>query len=365
MAQINPDNGRIYLDNTILMAVAECDTKALMRHGFDFTSEESTAPLLAGQAAHEALAHFFKRYGRRYAKGKRFGPEGGAKLIEECLAVHEAHYGEWAREKVAEGDRLSLGNTMDVLRGWLVKHVNNDFPFTIHPELVEIGFAIPLDTEGRFVFCGRLDALVETADGWYVLDHKTTGRMDSLFFRKFRLGSQFSGYQWAATMHLHKPVIGSYVNAIEFAKLPGPGEYVAPRLKKDGMPYKTRECATHSTNYSECRLQHVNHDLRVTTRTPEALETWRQTAIALAKRFARLMEQYPTLTKLSQGAKQQGMFNNGCQWCDFQDFCGTGRPAKYVRGMFKHEPWKPFDYAFPAEGETMVAAFNAGRGEKT
>lgn len=351
--QSDPTTGRLYLDNTILSSVAECDTRFLMRHGLNWASEAESAPLLSGQAAHETLAHFMRAYGHMQQRGRPFSAKAGQRLIGDCLDIFEGHYGAFAREKVPDGDRLSLQNTSDVLKGWLEKHVHHRFPFKVYPDLVEIGFAVPLDSEGHFVFCGRLDALVQAPDGqWYVLDHKTTGRMDGVWTAAWRMGSQFSGYHWAAQLHTKMPVAGTYINAIEFSKLPGgQGQAAAPRLKKDGTPYKTKECAEHATSYAECRLQHVKHQLTVTTRTPQALEAWRRSAIQLAYKAERLMSDFDTVTKVAQAGMQQGMFTKACVWCDFKDWCGSDRPVQYVRGMFAQREWKPFELV-KQQGET-------------
>lgn len=340
------DDGKIFIDNTILRAVAECDTRSLMRHIFDFADPNTSAPLVSGQAAHEAFAVFFRAMGReqqRVIDGKGpFSDTRRERLIEECLDTFTTLYSEVGSQQ-PDNDRLSLGNCQNVMRAWFQKHITFRFPFRIFPDLIEIPFALPLDPEERFMFCGRLDALVQAPDGlFYVLDHKTTGRMDSIWKRSFQMDSQFGGYVWAAQLHTKHPIAGTYVNGLEFSKLPGPSG--AQRLKKDGTPYKIRECNLHSTTYDECRLEHVSHDLFVTIRTQQQLADWQRTAITLAKKFARLYERFPTLIDVQQRALQQGLFNHGCKWCEFKDWCGTGRPTQHVRSMFVHQPWRPFDF---------------------
>lgn len=327
----NP-SGRLYVDNTILTSTAKCDTQVLLRHGYGLTSMEEFATLRSGTAAHEALAHFF----RHVSKGKR--PLNNViDVIKDALTVLHQSYFDFAAEHVADDDRLAYRNVATILATYMQRTATNyqTLPYKVIPELIEIGFAFPLDDEKQLVLCGRLDALVESPQGdFYVLDHKTTGQLNQRWKQDFRLGSQFSGYQWAAQLHTKIPVVGTYINGIEFSQLPSD---------------PVRKCKVHGLKYQECGPQHAKFDLSITTRSPAQIAGWQHTATRLGRKFKRLLERYPEPADV-RGAQQQGQFIKECGWCEFREFCAGGRNVKELRALYRYEPWRPFEYAMEKVG---------------
>jgi hypothetical protein len=175
-----------------------------------------------------------------------------------------------------------------------------------------------------------LDAVVQGRhDGaLYVLDHKTTGRLTPTWSEKFRNDSQMSGYVWAAQQTLGMPVVGVYINAIEYSQLPS-----APR-----------KCRTHGVEYAECGPLHARSELLIYTRSPEQLETWRQNAVALARTYRTLLYRFgdAPLAEALTKPLMTGTFTNACSWCDFAKFCSAGRPQHYVDSMLIRSPWQPY-----------------------
>lgn len=294
-----------YVDNSTLAAFARCSSEAALRYGYGYTTVEERAPLKAGTAGHAAMAVWLT---------------GGSK--DDAMAAFAASYQAWAGENVAPGDRLGYENTSAILSAWFESHPLHAFPF--RTQYAEIGFTLPLDDAGEIVFCGRMDGLVKTLDrtGLYVLENKFPGRINEQFLKQFRMGSQVSGYVWGAQQHFRQPVLGAYVNAVEFSKLPND---------------PVRKCAKHGVVYAECSALHVNSDLRIVERTPEQLESWRVWALTLARRYRRMLQRYPTLEHI-EFVPQEGQFTLTCTWCGFHDFCRTGRQQ---HGMIQYEPWEP------------------------
>jgi hypothetical protein len=319
----------LYVDNSMLRAAARCDTELMLRYLLGYTTPDEGPPLRAGIAAHEALAAHLRGASRN-----------------EALAVFRGHYAAWAEAHVdPEGplQRLTYENTATILAQWLRTRPLTSLPFEVHPDLVEVGFAVPL-LDG-VIFCGRLDALVIDRERreFYVLDHKTTGRLDATWARQFRNDSQLSGYVWAAQQHTGNRVVGAFINGIEFARLPSD---------------PTRKCRDHGVAYAECRALHAKHELLIVQRTAEQLDQWTRSASELARRVQRLAASARVVRDISatmSHAAQQGMFHGACAWCQFQDFCAAGRPATMLPA-FLHEPWQPYERAMtPA----VVAAAEA------
>ena len=332
----------LYVDNSTLSATS-CSTEALMRYGHGYTSADERAYLKAGTSGHAAVACWF-RGGTKdealdvFANGswcncsddgvtpEHFNPE-----CPKCAGTgrHNDGYQAWADDNVLPDNRLSFLNTSRIVDYWLDKHPLAVFPFKIDPSLVEIGFAFPLTDEGDIVFCGRIDGLVTMNGVYYVLENKFPGAIKPDYVRQFQVGSQLSGYQWAAAQHTNLPVVGSLINAVEFSKLPS----------------SDRNCKMHAVPYIECGHLHAKWELLgPVDRTPEALVEWRKTAINLARRYQDLLRRFPHVEQIHK-ARMQGMFFNRCQFCAFFDWCKTGRRQDLIPSLLVHQPWFPFNYS--------------------
>jgi len=313
MAQIDRDEPT-YIDNTILSAVSSCSTEAVLAYVVDYVSREEGAQLLAGQAAHEALAVWFQ-----------------GRTKQEALDAFNTTYLEWSRTNVDPNDRLSYANTFTILSYWLDTHAPSSFPFRVMPEHTEIGFSSQLDDAGEFMFFGKLDLFAYDLhdDFCYVIDHKTTGSVNRYWARQFRLASQLSGYQWLGQRYLGDQgnVVGTFINAIEFSKLPSdPG----------------RRCQKHAVPYIECGPLHTKSDLMGPfMRTPGQLEVWRKNAIELAKRYRSLLMTYPDVRRL-HSVQMEGTFNGSCRFCQFYEFCNVARPIEFIDSHLVQRRWEPW-----------------------
>lgn len=342
-------HGTVYVDNTTLSAVASCDSKATLRHVLGYTIAGEEAHVLeSGTIAHEVLAMHLQ-----------------GKSADECLLHYQARYQPYSHEhRLDDYDdnphyRLSYTNTNKILTEYLETHPLPSYSFSVNPKLVEVGFALPLSDEcvcehlesahksgygctydrwdygcscaefkPAFVFWGRLDAIVQGKhdSSLYVLDHKTTGRLTPYWTEKFRNDSQMTGYVWAAQQTLGQPVVGVFINAIEFSKLPD---------------HPTRKCTKHGVVYAECGIHHTNAQMLIYTRSPDQLVEWQATALELAERYRALHHAAPNIESLHK-IRTQGTFTGACGFCPFQTFCAAGRPLHYVPTMLVQRPWRPF-----------------------
>lgn len=349
-------DGVLYIDNSTLGTVA-CSTLALVQYGLGYRSREEAAYLQAGTAGHAAMEAFFTGQG-----------------VDAAMDAFRAEYEEYAAANVINPeDRLTFENTSTILQRWLDTHrlddngwlslLNADGVWVatgirFRPELVEIGFAYVLSDEGDIVFTGRMDAIVENAQGeWYTWENKFPGRIDAQWLREFQFGSQLSGYEWAAQQHTARRVVGGYLNAVEFSKLPG----------------STRRCQAHGTQYAECGPLHAKYELATTQRTPAQLTEWKKTALHLARRYRDLLLKYgvwrdgvllaePAEDALAQIAKvrTQGTFlYRMCGNCGLRDWCHAGRDPKRAASELQLKPWAPFDYAAQAAVTSGLVAATA------
>lgn len=301
----------ISMDNSTGRAVARCSTEALIRYVHGYTSKEDSYALSAGSAAHTALDTY----------GKSGGDSGKA------MQAFTAEYAPKATE-VDSADRLSLANTSAVLREWFARHPFDRLPWGFADGHFEEGFSLPLTESVEFI--GRLDGIVrnKTDGNWYVLEHKTTGQISSTWKRQFLTSSQITGYIYAARQLTGKNIVGAFINAIEFSKLPGD---------------PSRRCAKHNTKYAECGHEHAKHEIIITQRTAKDVEDWKLDFLALAKRYAYLAKWFPK--DAVDIAPQEGKFHGACSWCAFNTFCAMGRPVHAMDSLLKYERWSPLDSA--------------------
>jgi hypothetical protein len=261
---------------------------------------------------------------------------------------------------------VAWSNASTIMREYFETHPLHGFPFKIDPELVEVGFSYPLTAPdfcacehhlsahvgggGRcehtgcrcpraliIIHCGRLDAITEDRQSGhlYVFETKTTGQISSTWLRNYTMDSQLSSYVWAAQQHVGvENVVGAYLNAIEFSRLPSD---------------ERKTCKMHGVKYAECSPHHAKFLCPIETRSPEMIERWRRGAIALARKHWQLMRAYPTVDFIDL-PRQQGQWHRGCAFCEFYDFCRVGRPRNMVTSMLVESKWEPYARSQAAGG---------------
>ena len=310
----------IAVDNSTLASTQTCETQAALRYVLGYDSAEDRAPLVAGTAVHAALAAWLK--------------SGGNAL--EAMRVLEVEYMPWALEHViVTDDRLSYANVHRVMEYWFDTHPLSSWTVTVRPEMVEVGFAVPIADD--VVFVGRADAVGQDARGaWVVVEHKSSARLDERWRRTHRLAAQLTGYTYAMQQHVNAPVVGALVNGIELSRLPN----------------STTKCRKHGVAYNECGALHARFEAFITQRTPAQQEEWKRTALVLAREFLALKERVKTIDDVLN-VRTNGQFTGACASCPFINWCSLGRPtdARTVDAMFTYAPWSPYLHAF-GNGDT-------------
>lgn len=291
--------------------MSRCSQEAWLRYAMGQTSIEEQAPLLAGSAAHSAVALHWK-----------------GRSLPVALAAFDSQYREWAEENVGSEDKLSYANTRRILRRYLKKNPVSKLPFRILPETIETRFRVPLDDAGEFLFAGQIDVGAcewEDAEDVFPVDTKTTGSISEFFKERWWMDSQLTGYMWAFSVLHGRKVRHAYINAIQFSRLPSADN---------------RRCREHGCLYSECGVLHARFEvLGPYSRSERQLEDWRRTAIELAKRYRALVERYPEIAYARQ-LKQEGLFHGHCAYCFAKQFCRADRKLGNVKVMLREEPWE-------------------------
>jgi hypothetical protein len=327
-----PDSAKeLYVDNTILSAVAECDTKTVVRYVWDLDRADRldiSPPLYAGQCAHEALAVWFQT----------------DQNTDAALRAFQILYEGWPEEHGVEpGDRFSYANLYGILEHWFRTRAQDGLPFVpLTGEdgqvLAELSLQAPLyeDSVGRVIFTGLLDLPVQEArTGRYcIVDHKTTGNMWDIG-QKYRMDAQLSGYQWLGNETLGKEYgiefDGVGVNAVDFSKMPASGS----------------KCREHGVQYAECGPAHQKSQILFPImRPPAEIAEWKATAIELALRYRELLISYGGEVGKDLGwLRTQGKFSRACPWCPFMEWCGLQRPKRALTSArsFTEQEWRPQD----------------------
>lgn len=296
------------VDNTILTAVAECSTKAAVRYVLHLTKPGGSLPARAGSAGHVAMEKHFL----------------GLDIGSVTAAFSEA-YRNTIRPEEVDDERWSRENLVDILDGWAKEHPLDAFPFTV--ETVEQG--VRAEIADGVEFFGKIDMQVRDAVSMALgpCDHKFTGQnLTSWWGRKWRYGSQLTGYIWLVERNTGVEVSQAYVNAVKVKEL----------------PKSSTKCKVHKVPYFECRHQHIENALLVTTRTREALAEWQRTAVSLVGKFKELQNMVGHVAHAVL-LRQQGSFNGACVFCEFADWCAAGRPVEMAEAGFVVEPWAPWE----------------------
>ncbi len=317
-------DGKFRVDSSALKSGYKCTTAATLRYIWGLVSKSERANLLAGTALHKALEVHLG---------------GGAGALEAFDEVYKT----WASQNVAADDKLSWQNTRLITQKWIEAHhityetgVVQGWPFTIRgPEHIEIGFELPLTTaeDGtEILLLGRLDVLGDYQGGYVVVDHKSTGFINQQWFDQWPMDCSIDAYVWAARQLLDKPVLGAFINGVQFSKLPSDG---------------TRKCKDHGTKYSECGPMHAKWELvGLYERNEAMLAGWKADADQMAQGLYKIYSLVGNdIDSYLDQLQQEGKFTGECRWCEYKKaVCEIGRRAGVARAQLEFAPWNPLEH---------------------
>ena len=176
------EDGKFRIDGSALKAGYKCSTQATLRYGWGLTAKAEKAALLAGTAFHKAADSHLTGSG-----------------IDVSLRDFDEVYKDWAQVNVAADDKLAWQNTRLITQKRIEAHpiegqAVQGWPFTV--TYVEVPFEVPLTTvDGvEVLFVGRMDVVGEYLGGYVVVDHKTTGFINSMWTDQWAMDGQVTGY---------------------------------------------------------------------------------------------------------------------------------------------------------------------------
>lgn len=304
---------RPHISNSELSAWT-CTTRGLLLYAAQKDSEQQGSAPSAGAALHLALQSHFLGHS-----------------IDNSMAAFEGAYKQHALERFDDSHRLSWSNTSAIVLHYLRHNPPSRFPFTVLPQFVEEPIRVPLpwNEEEDLVAVVDLVGVMRDTEDFCIVDHKSTFRITDDWRLKWNYDPQLSLYLFATALALRQPVARgmAFINAIEFSKL----------------PTSNRKCATHNVPFVECRMAHVNTTLLGPfLRPPEVISNWRTTAYSLwltrkinKSSFRKVLEDTTGFASwvVVKNAPQEGLYNDGCKWCQFREFCQGGKSRDYYQNV--------------------------------
>lgn len=303
-------NSKLYVSDSLLKSLATCSTLVAVKYALNLIAQEEIPVLKSGVVGHEALADYFI---------------SGSKA--SAMHVFREGYEMWAAVYVEDpASRLAYPQVKRVLSRWFDEHPINKLPFNVNPNLVEKGFNVPITDD--IVLIGRMDLIPtdEHTGGFLVVDNKFTKNAAYYWQKQFRSASQLSAYWYAAEKLLDETIVGAAINVIEL-----------PEVAKD----PDARCRDHKVPRGQCYPFHSNFRIISYDRPRYQIESWRKTAIILARKFHNILKIVDTADDLEM-VPMEGSFTGHCRYCPLEEFCLKGRnPDTADSYLASAEEWTP------------------------
>ena len=241
-------------------------------------TKKDPVPLIVGRAVHSGLAaHYDNKSPEQYIEASFKEVREQAPWLEEEL------------EDLARQERYCKFILSEYKKRW------GKEPFSILAPEVE--GSIPL---GDHQFYFRADGVISWKAKPWLLEHKTTGQMGAMFFKKFRMDGQITAYCHCVWKALGDQPVGALINAIWKSK----------------------------------KLDRTDFARDVVMRSPEQLEEYMAQALIQLNQIASLQEGCPN-------EKGAWLMNTAqcIAWnreCDFLELCYKETPG--LRELFVPRP---------------------------
>ena len=185
-----------------------------------------------------------------------------------------------------------------------------DFESAGEKNALTLGVVQSPDGPVRIVLTGRWDGADKRMG---VVEHKTAGRSDAVTIEDLAVDEQVSGMCWAATQLYGRSCLSAVYNVV-----------VKPEIK-----YKPRGIEETPADFEARITKHMldspgRHFVRMlATRTPAALEQWRQDAVEAATQMVN-GPWWPAL---------RGSWDGPCRHCEFRPLCESWHDKERVRAL--------------------------------
>ncbi len=324
----------LFLDNSRISAYKSCPMQYKIRHKMGLTIDKLKPPLSFGGAWHEALAEMFNCFKALNNSGGKPGPDFKAAVLKSS---QDAFMKEWFVRGMPDTSDMAVmdqlyprvpGIAFELLNYYL--EVKYDWLLSVKVLEVERPFVVPLfETNTHRIFLiGRKDAVIETSDGIWALEHKTS----SLKAAKDKcMNGQF--FQWKfLNMWGMSPQVNGYTYSLKL-------EYGSRAMGVYILGYLVhKDIATTLPSYG---VENMFKTIPV-YKSDDVLESWH-------------LDTQHWVRQMIESEKQDYYPHNesGCSHqygdCEFKgDLCElTADPTKLaiIPPAFKEEFWEPFDVA--------------------
>lgn len=183
-----------YYDNTKMSDFQECPRKFAIRHIWDLVPNNKSMPLYFGEFMHDCLSKWYET-----------GDE------EQALAIWEEY------EDNQWDEKRTKSKGIDIFKEYVKTYPTE--PFKILANELPFEVLIKREYGHEFYLTGKIDLVVEWHGGnKYILDHKTSSRLGSTYFKQFKPGRQMLGYCFATQELLDIDITGAFINALAVYK---------------------------------------------------------------------------------------------------------------------------------------------------
>lgn len=319
----NERPGHVF-DFSILNTFLGCHRAYFYRHESNLSVLGSTAtPLVMGGGMHQALEAHHKIL---QANGTgEFDYEVNVRAAKlayiDKIKPHIVSGAFPLTMEHSDGKRYATRG-LAIIEEYLKYYPREDF--TVEGTELPVAIIIPykyLHEEGEIVYIGMVDALVLWRGQYYILETKTTSRIDRFYFPSFKLSYQVTGYIYIMREIKGLPISRAIINAV--------GIY------KD--QYKFERDRTHRTN--------------------EELDSFREQILSITR------EIFWYRQRIEQGEDPENVFYqnpaNCFKWnraCQFHPLCTkpTSAGRQQIKDvMYMKDVWSPFEI-YGAELEPPV-----------
>lgn len=237
-------------------------------------------------------------------------PKELEKTLETGSAVHigleeweKSHLSELALDKAkAYLESSNMIQEWDIteacLKAYFLKFQNSPFQMVI-PEF-ETSIKI-----GPWSYTMKIDGIGILDKHFYILEHKTSGMSPSIFFRKFQVDRQVSGYILGAQEHCpDKEIIGVFINGI-----------FKPQRRKTGL--------------TEAKIER-----ELILRTPFQLEVFKSDTIAIFEELEEAKAHYVMNGSTSLFYQNTNACSDFNRVCEYMDLCKYGPKEEIIQALF-------------------------------
>ncbi|MHA1970737.1 MAG: PD-(D/E)XK nuclease family protein [Candidatus Thorarchaeota archaeon] len=219
----------LFYDNSRISAYKSCPMQYYIRHKMGLTRDGLKPPLSFGGAWHEGIAEMYNQFKNLTDLGVHPGPTFKTDTLTKSK---EAFMKEWYKRGMPDPDRLEIieqlfpripGIAFELLEYYL--EVKYDWLLGVKVLEVERPFVVPLfeTDEYRIFLIGRKDAVIQTSDGIWAVEHKTTTLKANIpmckngqffqykFLNMWDMSPQVNGYTYSLKLEYGKKAMGVYI----------------------------------------------------------------------------------------------------------------------------------------------------------